>query len=232
MPRTATTRPSPSGPSSTASWPRTASAATELLSFGDGVVETEEVRRVGGTAVAVASDLETGHDVNRWKRDRLVPAGADVVIPDYRRHDAVLAWLFDDVQRVPRCRYPQFDRSRLRIQPLGQRQHDLTLADPAAARRRRPTSITRPCPSWPSAWSPRSKAGAARDAGDGRPRPAGRRPAAPDRPDGARPDRPRRHERGRADPRLGVRPDRRHHRERGPLRPHRRVRPVAGDRPA
>src|SRR5262245_66412142 len=25
--------------------------------------------------------------------------------------------------------YPQFDRSRLRLQPLGERQHDLTLAD-------------------------------------------------------------------------------------------------------
>jgi phosphoglycolate phosphatase-like HAD superfamily hydrolase len=67
----------------------------QLLSFGDGVVETEEVRRVGGTAVAVASDLEPGA-VNRGKRDRLVPAGADVVIPDYRNHEALLAWLFND----------------------------------------------------------------------------------------------------------------------------------------
>ena len=65
----------------------------ELLSFGDGVVETEEVRRVGGTAVAVASDMDTGV-VNQWKRDRLVPAGADVVTPDYRRHEALLDWLF------------------------------------------------------------------------------------------------------------------------------------------
>jgi len=67
----------------------------ELLSFGDGAVETEEVRRVGGTAVAVASDLETG-TLSRWKRDRLVPAGADVVIPDYRRHKELLGWLFNE----------------------------------------------------------------------------------------------------------------------------------------
>ena len=67
----------------------------ELLSFGDGVVETEEVRRVGGTAVAVASDLETGV-VNRPKRDRLIAAGADVVIPDYRGHEALLRWLLQD----------------------------------------------------------------------------------------------------------------------------------------
>jgi phosphoglycolate phosphatase-like HAD superfamily hydrolase len=67
----------------------------ELLSFGDGVVETEEVRRVGGTAVAVASDMEPGI-VNRWKRDRLVAAGADVVIADYQRHRELLGWLFQE----------------------------------------------------------------------------------------------------------------------------------------
>jgi phosphoglycolate phosphatase len=69
----------------------------ELLSFGDGVVETDEVRRVGGTAIAVASDVEPG-GINRVKRDRLVPAGADVVIPDYRKHEALLRWLFEDVR--------------------------------------------------------------------------------------------------------------------------------------
>jgi phosphoglycolate phosphatase-like HAD superfamily hydrolase len=65
----------------------------QLLSFGDGVVETEEVRSVGGTAIAVASD-ETPGGVNRWKRDRLVPAGADVVIADYRKHVELLDLLF------------------------------------------------------------------------------------------------------------------------------------------
>ena len=66
-----------------------------LLSFGDGVVETQEVRRVGGTAVAVASNLELGR-LNGWKRDRLVPAGADIVIPDYQAGDQLLGWLFGD----------------------------------------------------------------------------------------------------------------------------------------
>jgi phosphoglycolate phosphatase len=67
----------------------------ELLGFGDGVVETEEVRKVGGMAVAVASDLEAGV-VNRWKRDRLVAAGADVVIPDYQRHEELVGKLFNE----------------------------------------------------------------------------------------------------------------------------------------
>jgi phosphoglycolate phosphatase-like HAD superfamily hydrolase len=66
----------------------------QLLSFGDGVVETEEVRRVGGTAIAVASDEMPG-GVNIWKRDRLVPAGADIVIADYRGHEKLLTWLLD-----------------------------------------------------------------------------------------------------------------------------------------
>jgi phosphoglycolate phosphatase-like HAD superfamily hydrolase len=67
-------------------------AGEQLLSFGDGVVETEEVRRVGGTAIAVASDEPPGA-VNQWKRDRLVAAGADAVIADYRKHDLWLNWL-------------------------------------------------------------------------------------------------------------------------------------------
>jgi phosphoglycolate phosphatase len=67
----------------------------ELLSFGDGVVETEEVRKVGGTAVAVASDLETGV-VNPAKRTLLTAAGADVVIADYQRHEQLLGWLFNE----------------------------------------------------------------------------------------------------------------------------------------
>jgi phosphoglycolate phosphatase len=65
----------------------------ELLGFGDGFVEIEEVRRVGGVAVAVASDEVARRGVNAWKRDRLVRAGADVVIPEYRRHERLLAFL-------------------------------------------------------------------------------------------------------------------------------------------
>jgi phosphoglycolate phosphatase-like HAD superfamily hydrolase len=66
----------------------------ELLGFGDGFVEIEEIKRVGGVAVAVASDEVNRRGVNAWKRDRLVRAGADLVIPEYRRHERLLAWLF------------------------------------------------------------------------------------------------------------------------------------------
>src|SRR5439155_3283585 len=44
----------------------------ELLGFGDGFVEIEEVKHAGGVAVAVASDEAARRGVNAWKRERLV----------------------------------------------------------------------------------------------------------------------------------------------------------------
>ncbi len=67
----------------------------QLLGFGDGFVEIEGVKRVGGVAVAVASDEEARRGVNAWKRNRLVQAGADIVIPEYRKHEHLLRWLLD-----------------------------------------------------------------------------------------------------------------------------------------
>jgi phosphoglycolate phosphatase len=60
-----------------------------LLAFGDGYVEIENTKQVGGLAVAVASDEANNGSgqVEPWKRSRLLGVGADVVIPDYR--DAV-----------------------------------------------------------------------------------------------------------------------------------------------
>lgn len=56
---------------------------TELLGVGDGYVEIEEVKRVGGLALGVASNEATRVGVNAWKRNRLATAGADVIIGDY-----------------------------------------------------------------------------------------------------------------------------------------------------
>jgi len=57
-------------------------------------VEIEEVRKAGGVAVAVASDEEKREGVNAWKRDRLMRAGADIVIPEYRQSEKLLRYLF------------------------------------------------------------------------------------------------------------------------------------------
>ena len=70
----------------------------ELLAFGDGFVEIEEVKRVGGVAVAVASDEVRRQGINAWKRNRLVRAGADIVIPEYRQHARLLRFLFAEDQ--------------------------------------------------------------------------------------------------------------------------------------
>jgi phosphoglycolate phosphatase len=66
-----------------------------LLGFGDGYVEIENIKSVGGIAVAVASD-EAGRSgkPDAWKRDRLIGVGADVVIPDFRETQRLLDYLF------------------------------------------------------------------------------------------------------------------------------------------
>jgi beta-phosphoglucomutase-like phosphatase (HAD superfamily) len=66
-----------------------------LLGFGDGYVEIQNIKAVGGLAVAVASD-EAGRSgrPDPWKRDRLIGAGADLVIPDFRDYDALVACLW------------------------------------------------------------------------------------------------------------------------------------------
>jgi phosphoglycolate phosphatase-like HAD superfamily hydrolase len=68
----------------------------ELLGFGDGFVEIEEIKRVGGVAIAVASDEVNRRGIHQWKRNRLVAAGADLVIGDYRCREQLMDLLFDN----------------------------------------------------------------------------------------------------------------------------------------
>jgi len=62
----------------------------QLVAFGDGFVEIEEIKRVGGLAIGVASDENHGQGMNAWKRRRLIQAGADIIIGDYRPLDALM----------------------------------------------------------------------------------------------------------------------------------------------
>ncbi len=55
----------------------------QLIGFGDGIVETADVKRVGGCAVGVASDEEHGPGPDLQKRQRLIAAGADLIVPNY-----------------------------------------------------------------------------------------------------------------------------------------------------
>jgi hypothetical protein len=45
---------------------------------------------VGGLAIGVASEENARCGVNLWKRNRLIKAGADIIIGDYRNLDGLL----------------------------------------------------------------------------------------------------------------------------------------------
>jgi phosphoglycolate phosphatase len=64
----------------------------QLLAFGDGYVEIENTKEVGGLAVAVASDEANNGSgrMDEWKRKRLLGVGADVIIPDFRDAEALM----------------------------------------------------------------------------------------------------------------------------------------------
>lgn len=66
----------------------------EFLGFGDGYVEIEEVKKVGGVAVGVASAEPECSTVDEWKRTRLIGAGADMIVPHFEPHGALMRTLF------------------------------------------------------------------------------------------------------------------------------------------
>ena len=66
----------------------------ELVTFGDGFVEIEETKKVGGIAVGVASNEFILGEWSGWKQARLTEAGADLLIPDYSEWKTLLNFLF------------------------------------------------------------------------------------------------------------------------------------------
>jgi len=66
----------------------------EFLGFGDGYVEIENVKEVGGVAVGVATAEPECRAVDEWKRERLAGVGADFIIPNFLCHRELLAALF------------------------------------------------------------------------------------------------------------------------------------------
>jgi len=59
----------------------------EFLSFGDGYVEIENTKSVAGVAVGVATNEAERCGIDEWKRNRLIAAGADLIIPDFHQTD-------------------------------------------------------------------------------------------------------------------------------------------------
>ena len=68
-------------------------AGSQLLGLGDGPVETEAVKMVGGLAIGVASNEVTGEGISELKRMQLVRAGADIVIGDYQEQTKLLSMI-------------------------------------------------------------------------------------------------------------------------------------------
>src|SRR3990172_5389000 len=66
----------------------------ELLAFGGGSVEDENTKGGQGGGVGGGRDGGGGVHVDPWKRSRLIQAGADLIIPHFRQHQAILGYLF------------------------------------------------------------------------------------------------------------------------------------------
>ena len=68
-----------------------------FVAFGDGYVEIENTKEVGGTAVGVATDEQRREGVDGWKRRRLIESGADIIIGDFRCQETLVAYLFGEI---------------------------------------------------------------------------------------------------------------------------------------
>ena len=68
----------------------------EFLGFGDGYVEIENVKEVGGIAVGVATAEPECEHIDEWKATRLAGVGADFMIPNYRELPELLSTLFPE----------------------------------------------------------------------------------------------------------------------------------------
>ncbi|MHB0857167.1 MAG: HAD family hydrolase [Anaerolineae bacterium] len=70
---------------------------SELVTFGDGFVEIENTVAVGGLAVGVATDEARRCGIDPWKRERLIQAGAHLIVPDFAEAETLLAYLFGEI---------------------------------------------------------------------------------------------------------------------------------------
>jgi phosphoglycolate phosphatase len=71
-------------------------SGSEFVAFGDGFVEIENTKEVGGIAVGVASSEATRCGIDQKKRVRLIQAGADVIVPDFRELEQLGGYLFGE----------------------------------------------------------------------------------------------------------------------------------------
>lgn len=70
-------------------------SGSELLIVGDGYVEIENAKAVGAIAIGVASIEDNVYNMNADKRERLIRAGADIIVPDFREGSQLIEYLFN-----------------------------------------------------------------------------------------------------------------------------------------
>ena len=66
-------------------------APAELIGFGDGFVEIEEVKKAGGVAVGIATCEPECIEIDAWKQRRLALAGADYIVPNFLSQPLLLS---------------------------------------------------------------------------------------------------------------------------------------------
>ena len=69
---------------------------SEFLGFGDGFVEIEAVKTVGGCAVGAATDEPDCVEMDPVKRARLAAVGADWIVPNFNAHNELMSALFPE----------------------------------------------------------------------------------------------------------------------------------------
>ena len=70
-------------------------SGSEMLIVGDGYVEIENAKEVGAIALGVASVEGNIYNMNADKRERLIRAGADIIISDFREGTQLINHLFN-----------------------------------------------------------------------------------------------------------------------------------------
>lgn len=66
----------------------------ELCIFGDGKVEIRNAKENNAIAVGVASNEKKGEGLDPYKREKLIKAGADIIIPDFKEKNKLFHYLF------------------------------------------------------------------------------------------------------------------------------------------
>jgi phosphoglycolate phosphatase-like HAD superfamily hydrolase len=69
------------------------SGSGSVATFGDGPVEIRETNKRNGITIGVASSELRRFGLNEKKRERLIKAGADIIIPDFSKPQDLLALL-------------------------------------------------------------------------------------------------------------------------------------------